>query len=326
MTAGTMTRFLGYVLVMFGPVRRFAELNVVYQTSLSAMRRVFELLDVEPGVVDPSRPRRAPPTRGDVRFERVSFRYPRAEPDTPWHRDRARISRPGPSPSPLVLSDIDLEAHPGELVAIVGHSGAGKTTLLSLLPRLYDPTGGRVLVDGVDVKDYSLEALRGAIAVVAQDTFVFSGTVRENIAYARPDATLEEVVAAARAAHADEFVRALPHGYDTRVGERGATLSGGQRQRLSIARAVLKDPRVLVLDEATSSLDAESEAIVQTALDRLMRSRTSFVIAHRLSTIRHADRIYVIEAGRVVETGRHDDLCAREGPYARLVSSQARLA
>jgi subfamily B ATP-binding cassette protein MsbA len=329
LTAGTMTRFLGYVLVMFGPVRRFAELNIVYQSSLSAMRRVFKLLEIRPHVTEPPRPHRTPPARGHVVFESVRFRYPEDAEEA-----RARLddthetvsSAPPARDGAWVLDGVDLEARSGELVAVVGPSGAGKTTLLSLLPRLYDVTEGRVLVDGVDVRDYSLHALRSSIAIVQQDTFIFTGTVRDNIAYGRPNASDREIVAAAKAAHAHEFIERLPDGYATLLGERGVNLSGGQRQRISIARALLKDPRILILDEATSSLDAESEAIVQRALERLMRSRTCFVIAHRLSTIRNADRIYVLKGGRVVECGNHDELMVREGAYARLVRNQATFA
>jgi subfamily B ATP-binding cassette protein MsbA len=224
-----------------------------------------------------------------------------------------------------VLDGVTLRAEPGRRIAIVGASGAGKTTLVSLLPRLYDVTGGRILVDGVDVRSYGLYALRSAIGIVQQDSFVFSGTVRDNIAYGRPEASEQDVTAAARAAHADEFIDRLPDGYATLLGERGVNLSGGQRQRLSIARALLKDPRILILDEATSALDAESEHVVQEALDGLMRDRTCFVIAHRLSTIRNADCILVLEQGRIVESGPHSELLSRRGSYARLVENQAKV-
>jgi subfamily B ATP-binding cassette protein MsbA len=211
-------------------------------------------------------------------------------------------------------------------VALVGASGAGKTTLLSLIPRLHDVDEGRVLVDGLDVRKYSLFALRSAIAIVQQDSFVFTGSIRDNIAYGRPEASQEEIELAARAAHAHEFICKLPEGYSALLGERGVNLSGGQRQRLSIARALLKDPKILILDEATSALDAESEAIVQEALERLMDGRTCLTIAHRLSTIRNAHRIFVLEHGRIVESGAHGELLAQGGAYARFIRRQARVA
>lgn len=320
LTVGMLTQFLGYIVILYGPVRRFAELNITYQSSLSAMRRVFRVFEIAPTVRDLPDARDEPPTDGDVRFEDVCFRYGNDETAVALD-DEGRASLPPLTPG-WVLDGVSLHASAGERIAVVGPSGAGKTTLLSLLPRLHDVTTGRILVDGRDVRAYSLRALRSAIAVVQQDSFVFSGTIFENILYGREGASREEVTAAAMAAHAHDFIMRFPRGYETRLGERGVNLSGGQRQRLSIARALLKDPRILILDEATSSLDAESEAIVQAALERLMRGRTCFIIAHRLSTVRNASRILVIEDGRIVEQGSHAALLARGETYARLVKNQ----
>jgi ABC-type multidrug transport system fused ATPase/permease subunit len=324
LTPGELTRFLGFMAILYGPVRRFAELNIVYQTSLSAMRRVFQMFEIEPALKEPKEAVREPPQFGAVRFEDVRFRYSDGSSEARANLDeRAPVPMAASSQESWVLDGVTLEAKPGERVALIGLSGAGKTTLLSLVPRLYDVSQGRVLVDGIDVRDYSLYALRSAIAIVQQDSFLFTGSVRDNIAYGRPEASEAEIVAAAKAAHADEFIMRLPRGYATQLGERGVNVSGGQRQRLSIARALLRNPRILILDEATSSLDAESEGIVQEALERLMDGRTCFIIAHRLSTIRNADRIAVLADGRILEQGTHRELLARGGAYARLIRKQA---
>ncbi|MDE3216806.1 MAG: ATP-binding cassette domain-containing protein, partial [Gemmatimonadota bacterium] len=269
---------------------------------------VFEILATTPAVPEPAAPLRlAKPVRGAVRLDRVSFRYA--------------------DDLPEVLTDVSLDIAPGEVVALVGPSGAGKTTVASLLPRFWDVTGGAITVDGVDVRALSFADLRGAIGMVPQEPALFSGTVRENIAYARPaesahPATDEDVRAAARAAHALEFIERLPQGFDTLVGERGVKLSGGQRQRIAIARVFLKNPAIVVLDEATSSLDSESERLVEEAMGDLLRNRSTLIIAHRLSTVRRANRVVALDRGRVVESGGHDELLAAEGLFARLYRTQ----
>jgi ABC-type multidrug transport system fused ATPase/permease subunit len=262
---------------------------------------------MSPTIADPDSPQvLASPARGSVGFEGVFFRYQR-DPSLPW-----------------ILEGINLHCAPGEVLALVGPSGGGKTTLVSLLPRFWDVDRGRVLLDGIDVRDLALADLRGAIGIVPQDPALFSGTIRENIAYARPGASDAEVEAAARGAHAHEFIERLPDGYDTVVGERGIKLSGGQRQRVAIARAILKNPAVLILDEATSNLDTESERLIEDALGKLLVGRTTLIIAHRLSTVRRADRLVVLDHGRIVEEGSHAELLELGGLYSRLYQRQFR--
>lgn len=296
-TQGAFVGFLVTVVLLYEPFKKLVRTNYTIQQGLAGAERVFGLLDTRPTIVD--RPG-ARPLRGvsrGIAFERVTFAY---EPGRP------------------VLRDIDLHIPAGQVVALVGMSGGGKSTLADLIPRFYDVTAGRVTIDGVDVRDYTLESLRAHIAVVTQFTFLFNDTIRENIRYGKPGATPEELEAAARAANALGFIEGLPQGWDTVVGDLGVRLSGGQRQRIAIARALLKNAPILLLDEATSALDTESEGVVQEALERLMRDRTTLVVAHRLSTVRHADRIVVLADGRIVEQGTHDELLARGREYRKL--------
>ncbi|MDB5458711.1 MAG: ABC-type multidrug transport system, ATPase and permease component, partial [Caulobacteraceae bacterium] len=302
MTVGAFVAFIGALGLASQSLRQLANLQTVMAEGMAAARRLFAALDVQPEVREQAGARPLPDGEATIRFEAVGFAYPGDE--------------------KAALSDITLEARRGETVALVGPSGGGKTTILNLIPRFYDPSGGRVLIDGHDLRDVTLPSLRRQIALVTQEPFLFDDTIGANIAYARPDASMAEVEQAARAAAAHDFILSLPNGYDTGVGEAGARLSGGQRQRIAIARAFLKDAPILLLDEATSALDTESEAKVQEALERLMAGRTTVLIAHRLSTVRHADRIYVIDKGRVVETGNHDSLMAYGRLYARLARSQ----
>jgi subfamily B ATP-binding cassette protein MsbA len=303
MTAGDFTSFVVALLLLYEPVKRLTGIHNIFQQGMGAAEQVFRYLDRHMAVVESLSPVRFTKFERSIQFEKVSFRYP-------------------VSPDRVVLDAIDLEVKAGEIVALVGASGSGKTTVANLLQRMYDVSAGCIRIDGKDIRDVKLRALREKIALVAQDTFLFDDTVFNNIAYGRTDASQEEVLKAAQAALADEFICRLPNGYQTRLGERGQRLSGGQRQRISIARALLKNAPILILDEATSHLDTESEVLVQQALGILMKHRTVIMIAHRLSTIRHASKIIVLEAGRIVETGTHDSLTCAGGVYQRLFELQ----
>jgi subfamily B ATP-binding cassette protein MsbA len=288
--------------MLYDPIRKLNKVNLILQEAGAAVQRVQGIMEVPNEVRDRQGDRHLDTVTQGIRFDHVSFAYE----DQP------------------VLDDVDLEIASGEIVALVGPSGAGKSTLVNLLPRFFDPVEGRLTIDGIDVRDMKLASLRSLIGVVTQDTVLFDDTVRANIAYGRADLPIERVREAAAAAYADDFVSALPKGYDTRIGESGLKLSGGQRQRLAIARALLKNAPILILDEATSHLDTESEALVQKALYNLMQGRTTLVIAHRLSTVQKADRIVVLEAGTIAEHGTHDELLALGGSYRRLYDLQFR--
>jgi ATP-binding cassette, subfamily B, bacterial MsbA len=303
LTTGQFFGFVATLLLMYGPIKKLSRVNASIQQAIAGAERIFEVLDRHTEVVERAGATTLAPFRRVIEFRDVGFAYDDMQ------------AKP-------ILRGVSFTVQAGQVIALVGRSGAGKTTLVNLIPRFYDITGGAILFDGVDIRDVTLASLRAQIGIVTQETVLFDDTVANNIAYGRPTATSEEIEAAARAAHAHEFIVGLPAGYASTIGERGQRLSGGQRQRLAIARALLKDSPILVLDEATSSLDTESEMLVQGALANLMKNRTSFVIAHRLSTIRRADAIVVMDRGRVVEIGRHDELLARASLYARLYELQ----
>ena len=306
LTAGQLFMFLVLTLTIASSIGQFSGLYTGLQEALGATRRLFEILDTRSDIEERPDAQDLLGGAGSITFDDVSFAY----------QD---------SPETAILTNISLEVQPGEVLALVGPSGAGKTTLVNLIPRFFDPTAGRILINEQDLRDLKLTSLRGQIGIVPQETLLFGGNIRENILYGRLEASQAEVVAAAEAANAHDFIQQLPDGYDTQVGERGVKLSGGQRQRIAIARAILKDPCILLLDEATSALDSESEGLVQEALERLMSNRTSIVIAHRLSTIQNADRIAVLDDGRLVEIGTHSQLLALNGLYARLHRMQFKL-
>ncbi|WP_409297062.1 ABC transporter ATP-binding protein [Peribacillus sp. SCS-26] len=302
LTVGTMVAFVAYIDRLYGPLRRMVNSSTTLTQAFASMDRVFEFMDVKYDIQDASDAKEAKNIKGKLSFEDVSFAYNEGEGN--------------------VLKNLSLEVRQGETIALVGMSGGGKSSLVSLLPRFYDVTGGRILLDGVDLRDYRVRSLRDKIGMVLQDNILFSESVMANILMGKPDATEEEVYRAARAANAHDFITNLPQGYDTKVGERGVKLSGGQKQRVAIARVFLKNPPILVLDEATSALDLESEHLIQEALEELAKDRTTFIVAHRLSTITHADRIVLIEYGQIAEIGTHEELMKKQGGYYRLFQVQ----
>lgn len=305
MTLGTIMTFHMYLAMFYEPLRYVSPLINWASRSMTAAERLFEVIDSQPEQSDDGNLKDIPNISGEVKFHNMTFGYDSHKP---------------------VLRDINLHVHPGEMIGLVGHSGAGKSTLINLICRFYTPDSGQLEIDGEDIKQINLRDLRRQIGVVLQDPYLFSGTIADNIAYAHPDATMEDIITASKAANAHQFIVKFPDGYDTEVGERGGSLSGGERQRISIARAILHNPRILILDEATSSVDVETEKQIQQAIDRLVKNRTTFAIAHRLSTLRNADRLFVIDKGKGVECGSHEELIEKKGIYYKLVETQREAA
>ncbi len=301
MSLGTLVAFIAYIASIYDPINRLTEVDNIFQEAIAAGERIFELLDEAMEVKDAPDAIGLPVIQGEMVFDQVQFKYGSGDP---------------------VLHSVSFTMAPGEVVALVGPSGAGKTSIANLICRFYDPVKGHISVDGYNLRRIKLTSLRSQVAVVLQDSFLFNNTVAENLHYGKPEATKHELIAAARAANAHDFIMQLPDGYDTEVGERGVKLSGGQKQRLALARAILADPRILILDEATSSVDAEAEYLIQQALERVLKGRTALIIAHRLSTIRNADKIIVLDRGRIAETGNHTELMQRGGLYNQLYQRQ----
>ena len=302
LTIGEWQKFGLYLILVFFPLGQLGFIISQMSQASASATRIFEILDAKNDVTDKPTAQPLPPIQGQVLFQDVTFRYF--------------------SSSDPVLSNVTLEAKPGETIALLGATGSGKTTIINLIPRFYDVSAGKVLIDGHDIRDVQLDSLRRQIGIVLQETNLFTGTIRDNIAFGRPEATDEEIIAAAKAAAAHEFISSFPEGYNTSVGERGATLSGGQKQRVAIARALLLDPRILILDDSTSSVDVATEVHIQRALDRLMKGRTSFVIAQRISTVLNADQILVLDKGQIVARGKHADLLETNPLYAEIYRSQ----
>ncbi|RJS85582.1 ABC transporter ATP-binding protein [Candidatus Bathyarchaeota archaeon] len=302
LSVGQLIAFLIYIMNIIGPFTSIAQTWVSWQQSLAASRRVFEILEEKTEETPEEETIDMPPIKGHIVFENVSFTY----------KDGKEV-----------LRGVNLEVKPGETLALVGPSGAGKSTIVNLLMRFYKPTEGRILIDGIDISKVNPQTLRKQMGIVPQEPFLFALSIRDNIAVGKPDASLEEIIRAAKIAKAHDFITSLSKGYETVIGERGCTLSGGQRQRIAIARAIIRDPRILIFDEATSALDSESEAQIQNALREITKGRTTIIVAHRLSTFRKADRIAVIDEGRVVEEGTHEELMAKKGLYYRLYGNQA---